>query len=365
MATKTFAQLGVETTVEDDDLFATYRDTGPLKQLKASIVKAYVQPTGVFLADGSVPMTGALEATTGSVSLPGYTFDGDPNTGLYSAGADQVGLSAAGVQRVGASAIGGWVFRQVLAKSSAYTAVKADCGALFLLTTTFVFSLDTPSVNTSGWNCGIRNIGTGVVTLIAAGGLINGRTLLFIYPGEGFAISTNGTAYYTEGRAETVMISDTTTLSTSTGIELLTGFDDTEFTSYRLNPTMLGASGGSYVQISLRFSGAYTSNHAYALNTIISGAQGVTAGSSAAGIKLYPANNNCGGIVEIVDVLPSASNRGPFVNVNMFGGSSATSSVGGGNAGGVTTRVDGVTIAYDTGSMIAGQNVKLFGTRGQ
>ena len=45
---------------------------------------------------GTAPMTGALRATLGSASAPGYTFSGDTNTGIYSPGADQVAIVTGG-----------------------------------------------------------------------------------------------------------------------------------------------------------------------------------------------------------------------------------------------------------------------------
>ena len=45
---------------------------------------------------GTAPMTGTLRAVLGSASAPGYTFTGDTNTGIYSAGADTLNLSTGG-----------------------------------------------------------------------------------------------------------------------------------------------------------------------------------------------------------------------------------------------------------------------------
>jgi len=49
---------------------------------------------------GNHTATAALVGTTGTVALPGYTFSGDTNTGMYWVGADQLGLTAGGVQRL-------------------------------------------------------------------------------------------------------------------------------------------------------------------------------------------------------------------------------------------------------------------------
>ncbi|WKZ29461.1 MAG: tail fiber domain-containing protein [Patescibacteria group bacterium] len=50
--------------------------------------------------DGAVTTSGPITASTGSVSLPAYTFSGDPNTGLYWASTDNVSVTTGGVQRL-------------------------------------------------------------------------------------------------------------------------------------------------------------------------------------------------------------------------------------------------------------------------
>ena len=45
-------------------------------------------------------------ASLGTAALPGIAFDGDPNTGIYSPGADQVAISTNGVQRLLISSTG-------------------------------------------------------------------------------------------------------------------------------------------------------------------------------------------------------------------------------------------------------------------
>ncbi len=57
---------------------------------------------GDFLADGSVPMTGALQAVGGSAGAPGLTFDGDEDTGFFNSADGVIRYSSNGTQR--------WVF---------------------------------------------------------------------------------------------------------------------------------------------------------------------------------------------------------------------------------------------------------------
>ncbi len=52
--------------------------------------------SGDFLADGSIPMTGALQADYGTTALPGIAFDGDEDTGFQGTGADQIWVSMGG-----------------------------------------------------------------------------------------------------------------------------------------------------------------------------------------------------------------------------------------------------------------------------
>lgn len=56
--------------------------------------------SGDFLADGSVPMTGAFLATSGTNAAPGISFNGDTNTGIYRPSADKLGFATNGAQRL-------------------------------------------------------------------------------------------------------------------------------------------------------------------------------------------------------------------------------------------------------------------------
>lgn len=55
---------------------------------------------GDFKSDGSVAMTGQLLGYLGTAATPGYTFNGDANTGMWNAGADQLAFSTGGTERV-------------------------------------------------------------------------------------------------------------------------------------------------------------------------------------------------------------------------------------------------------------------------
>jgi len=56
------------------------------------------------LAGGT--MTGVLAVTAGTAALPGIAVSGDPNTGIYSPGADQIGIATGGTSRIVVDASG-------------------------------------------------------------------------------------------------------------------------------------------------------------------------------------------------------------------------------------------------------------------
>jgi len=51
-------------------------------------------------------MTGVLAVTAGTAALPGIAVSGDPNTGIYSPGADQIGIATGGTSRLVVDASG-------------------------------------------------------------------------------------------------------------------------------------------------------------------------------------------------------------------------------------------------------------------
>ncbi len=63
-----------------------------------------IQNSGVILSNAN-----ALTAGDGTVSLPTYSFASDPNTGIYSRGADQLGFATGGVAAGFIDASGNWV----------------------------------------------------------------------------------------------------------------------------------------------------------------------------------------------------------------------------------------------------------------
>jgi hypothetical protein len=56
--------------------------------------------TGDFMANGSVPMTGAFRSIAGAVGTPGITFAGDTDNGVWSPAADNFSISTSGSERI-------------------------------------------------------------------------------------------------------------------------------------------------------------------------------------------------------------------------------------------------------------------------
>lgn len=62
--------------------------------------RAVSSSSGDFMANGSVPMSGALLGFSGTASLPGYTWSGDTATGFWRPAASTVAVSTAGTERM-------------------------------------------------------------------------------------------------------------------------------------------------------------------------------------------------------------------------------------------------------------------------
>lgn len=77
--------------------------------------------SGSFTSNGSVPMTGQLQGYSSSASAasPAFTFSTDLNSGIYSAGPDQIGLSTNGLEQVTVSMPSG-SFQNILSFAGDY-----------------------------------------------------------------------------------------------------------------------------------------------------------------------------------------------------------------------------------------------------
>lgn len=52
--------------------------------------------TNSVAADGQTPLTGSLKGANGAAATPSYSFNSDPNTGVYRHGADELGFTTGG-----------------------------------------------------------------------------------------------------------------------------------------------------------------------------------------------------------------------------------------------------------------------------
>ena len=121
-----------------------------MSQTKAQLIDNLVQP-----------ITGAL----GSASAPTFSFTTDPNTGIYSPGADQLALSTGGTGRLFVDASG-----RILVGNSATTSVAGFNGFLQLQGTNF----DTATVALT--NVAANNTGSYLLLGKARGGTLGGYT---------------------------------------------------------------------------------------------------------------------------------------------------------------------------------------------
>lgn len=76
--------------------------SGQVLQTNGSGVLAWTSPGGGgdFLANGSVPMTGALRGIAGTAAAPGFSIAGNSNTGMFEAATNQLGFSTNGTERM-------------------------------------------------------------------------------------------------------------------------------------------------------------------------------------------------------------------------------------------------------------------------
>jgi hypothetical protein len=74
--------------------------TGGVYVFKIYDGTAWRSETGTFVDVNGDTMTGALGIIAGSAAAPGLFFTGDLNTGVFSAGADQLNIATNGVERV-------------------------------------------------------------------------------------------------------------------------------------------------------------------------------------------------------------------------------------------------------------------------
>jgi hypothetical protein len=89
---------------------------------------------------------------------------------------------------------------EFLTKSGAYTLVAADRGKPVAASGTWSLALTAAATLADGWWCGVRNTGSGIITIDPDGAeLINGAATLALAAGESAIIFCNGSGFYTVG----------------------------------------------------------------------------------------------------------------------------------------------------------------------
>ncbi len=84
-------------------------------------LSAGVGGSGDFMADGTVPMTGAFEAADGSAAAPSITFANDTNSGFYLSGGNSIGITVNGVNH-GAMTNSSWeLYRKIRTSNCSVT----------------------------------------------------------------------------------------------------------------------------------------------------------------------------------------------------------------------------------------------------
>ncbi len=104
MATRTYPQLGTFAAVQDGDLIAGWRSSGPLKTYTALMFKTYLGGAYLPLAGGT--MTGVLKITDGSSGTPAFSFASEATTGVYRSAAGNWDVAILGTRRINLSATG-------------------------------------------------------------------------------------------------------------------------------------------------------------------------------------------------------------------------------------------------------------------
>jgi hypothetical protein len=162
--------VGTAIPLSDGDTFL--EALGKLEAYIASISTS--MGTGDFKKDGSEAMTGTLKATLGTAALPGYTFDGDPDTGMYSPTSNVVAITTNGSEKLRVSANGyvGIGTTSPATKLSSSSASITDSANTSVNTTGLVWS-----GSGAGYIAGIFNgstgAGNGLVVKVAGNAATN------------------------------------------------------------------------------------------------------------------------------------------------------------------------------------------------
>ena len=128
-----------------------------------------VTATGNLVSKSGDTLTGPLGITAGTAALPSLFISGDPNTGVFSAGADQLSFTTGGTERISISAAGNVNIPGALTKGGSNVVTVGDTGTV--TNTMLVGSIDKTKI--TGTAITATDIGTVTSTMIADGTLVN------------------------------------------------------------------------------------------------------------------------------------------------------------------------------------------------
>lgn len=124
------ARNGSGTYVLSDTIApSTLADANELQAILDDIATAL---TGSVAANGETTITGALQGFDGTASLPGYSFSGDLDSGLYRIGANNVGIAVNATKRFDVSTTGATVTGDLVVTSLTTAWIVTGSAAAFV-----------------------------------------------------------------------------------------------------------------------------------------------------------------------------------------------------------------------------------------
>ena len=242
------------------------------------------------------------------------------------------------------------------AQSGNYALLLGDANKHLVLTSTATLSLMAAATAGDGFLFYVRNDGTGIWTIDGDGSeTIDGLTSIKVYTGESFAVVCDGAAWRTIGRSRgPVRIASATVSVAAASIDFEAGFDDPEFTRFRVRYRDLSCSASATPRVRVKKSGAYQSS-GYAGETGVAG----SASSDAFDLTTlsggaYSAASVFSGRVEIDS--PGATAAYNQVLSAVFSDTSASGGSSSGNTGSQSTAaaIEGIRFLFNTGDIDAG-----------